>query len=68
MDTVSTVPGISSSGETDKSGSKHLMMTACLQDVLCTSRDCPIFYMRKKSQKEVEDAVAILERFDLELW
>jgi len=38
------------------------------QDVLCTSRDCPIFYMRKKSQKDVEDAVAVLERFDLELW
>ncbi|KAH9967292.1 DNA polymerase family B-domain-containing protein [Russula dissimulans] len=38
------------------------------QDVLCTSRDCPIFYMRKKAQKDVEDAVAMLERFDNELW
>ncbi|KAH9975916.1 DNA polymerase family B-domain-containing protein [Lactifluus volemus] len=38
------------------------------QDVLCTSKDCPIFYMRKKAQKDVEDAAAILERFDDELW
>ncbi|KAI0295971.1 hypothetical protein BC826DRAFT_1006478 [Russula brevipes] len=38
------------------------------QDVLCTSRDCPIFYMRKKAQKDVEDGVAMLERFDQELW
>lgn len=38
------------------------------QDVLCTSKDCPIFYMRKKSQKDVEDAVAVLERFDNEVW
>ncbi|KAI0077717.1 hypothetical protein K474DRAFT_1661299 [Panus rudis PR-1116 ss-1] len=38
------------------------------QDVLCTSRDCPIFYMRKKAQKDVEDANAVLERFDNEAW
>ncbi|KAH0836609.1 hypothetical protein J3R83DRAFT_8309 [Lanmaoa asiatica] len=38
------------------------------QDVLCTSKDCPIFYMRKKAQKDVEDASAVLERFDEELW
>lgn len=38
------------------------------QDVLCTSKDCPIFYMRKKAQKDVEDAVAVLERFDNETW
>ncbi|KAI9461498.1 DNA polymerase family B-domain-containing protein [Boletus coccyginus] len=38
------------------------------QDVLCTSKDCPIFYMRKKAQKDVEDASAVLERFDDELW
>ena len=44
------------------------MMTAGFQDVLCTSRDCPIFYMRKKAQKDVEDTVAMLERFDNELW
>ncbi|KAF5362060.1 hypothetical protein D9756_002601 [Leucocoprinus leucothites] len=38
------------------------------QDVLCTSKDCPIFYMRKKAQKDVEDANGVLERFDEELW
>lgn len=38
------------------------------KDVLCTSKDCPIFYMRKKAQKDVEDTSAILERFDEELW
>jgi DNA polymerase delta subunit 1 len=44
------------------------MMMPGFPDVLCTSRDCPIFYMRKKAQKDVEDAVAMLERFDHELW
>ncbi|GJN91710.1 hypothetical protein Rhopal_004733-T1 [Rhodotorula paludigena] len=34
------------------------------QDVLCTSKDCPIFYMRKKAQKEAVDAVGTLQRFD----
>jgi DNA polymerase delta subunit 1 len=43
-------------------------MTAGLQDVLCTSKDCPIFYRRKKAQKDVEDSGAMLERFDNELW
>ncbi|CCM00374.1 uncharacterized protein FIBRA_02404 [Fibroporia radiculosa] len=38
------------------------------QDVLCTSKDCPIFYMRKKAQKDVEDANTTLERFDHEIW
>ena len=32
------------------------------QDVLCTSKDCPIFYMRKKAQKEAVDAVGTLQR------
>lgn len=44
------------------------MITMVLQDVLCTSKDCPIFYMRKKAQKDVEDAVNTLERFDGEVW
>ncbi|CAI7902383.1 unnamed protein product [Closterium sp. NIES-53] len=34
------------------------------QDVLCTSRDCPIFYRRKKAQKDVEEAHTQLARFD----
>ncbi|KAF8899613.1 DNA polymerase family B-domain-containing protein [Gymnopilus junonius] len=38
------------------------------QDVICTSKDCPIFYMRKKAQKDVEDANTVLERFDVEEW
>jgi DNA polymerase delta subunit 1 len=33
------------------------------QDVLCTSRDCPIFYMRKRVQREATDASQILTRF-----
>ena len=33
------------------------------QDVLCTSRDCPIFYMRKKIQKDATDASQVLKRF-----
>ncbi|KAJ2934802.1 hypothetical protein H1R20_g2209, partial [Candolleomyces eurysporus] len=38
------------------------------QDVLCTSKDCPIFYMRKKAQKDVEDSNAVLDRFKNESW
>jgi len=38
------------------------------QDVLCTSKDCPIFYMRKKAQKDVEDAGDTLDRFDVDGW
>ncbi|KAK4705460.1 DNA polymerase delta subunit 1, partial [Phenoliferia sp. Uapishka_3] len=34
------------------------------QDVLCASKDCPIFYMRKKAQKDVAESVAVLDRFD----
>ncbi|XP_062512601.1 DNA polymerase delta catalytic subunit-like [Corticium candelabrum] len=38
------------------------------QDVLCTSRDCPIFYMRKKVQKDVEDQDKIVSRFSCPSW
>ncbi|TRM65265.1 DNA polymerase family B-domain-containing protein [Schizophyllum amplum] len=38
------------------------------QDVLCSAKDCPIFYMRKKAQKDVEDVNAVLERFDNDAW
>ena len=34
------------------------------QDVLCTSRDCPIFYRRKKVKKDLTEATAQLRRFD----
>ncbi|CAL8467309.1 g6846 [Coccomyxa elongata] len=33
------------------------------QDVLCTSRDCPIFYRRKKVQKDLGEAHSLLQRF-----
>nr|BCB92279.1 DNA polymerase delta catalytic subunit [Cyzicus gifuensis] len=33
------------------------------EDVLCTSRDCPIFYMRKKVQKELNDQMNTVSRF-----
>jgi DNA polymerase delta subunit 1 len=39
-----------------------------VQDVLCTSKDCPIFYMRKKAQKDVADAVSTMDRFSDESW
>jgi DNA polymerase delta subunit 1 len=35
---------------------------------LCTSKDCPIFYMRKKAQKDVEDSELVLDRFSDEMW
>ncbi|TTL57246.1 DNA polymerase delta catalytic subunit [Bagarius yarrelli] len=33
------------------------------EDVLCTSRDCPIFYMRKKVQKDLCDQEKLVSRF-----
>lgn len=38
------------------------------QDVICTSKDCPIFYMRKKAQKELESGVDELVKFDHTAW
>ncbi|CAB4029978.1 DNA polymerase delta catalytic subunit-like, partial [Paramuricea clavata] len=32
-------------------------------DVLCTSRDCPIFYMRKKTKKDLVDQHKVVARF-----
>ncbi|KAL5993066.1 DNA polymerase delta catalytic subunit [Asimina triloba] len=32
------------------------------QDVLCTSRDCPIFYRRKKAQKDMAEAKQQLDQ------
>lgn len=32
------------------------------QDVICTAQDCPIFYMRKKVQKDIGDSFATLQR------
>uniref|UniRef100_A0A8C1XUW2 DNA polymerase n=1 Tax=Cyprinus carpio TaxID=7962 RepID=A0A8C1XUW2_CYPCA len=39
-----------------KCGSLH-------EEVLCTSRDCPIFYMRKKVQKDLDDQEKLVSRF-----
>ena len=37
------------------------------QDVLCTNRDCPIYYMRKEVQFDLDEASKTLDRFD-ESW
>ena len=42
-------------------GSRH-------EEVLCTSRDCPIFYMRKKIQIELSDQDKVLQRFGAPNW
>ncbi|KAF8477172.1 DNA polymerase subunit delta large [Kalaharituber pfeilii] len=34
-------------------------------EVICSSRDCPIFYMRMKARKDVEEAGKELRRFDV---
>ncbi|XP_059693789.1 uncharacterized protein LOC132323031, partial [Haemorhous mexicanus] len=39
-----------------------------IQDVLCTSRDCPIFYMRRKVQKDLEAQQELLQRFGQPDW
>ncbi|XP_021342594.1 DNA polymerase delta catalytic subunit-like [Mizuhopecten yessoensis] len=38
------------------------------EDVLCTSRDCPIFYMRKKVQKDLADQDKLMTRFGVPTW
>ncbi|KKK19161.1 DNA polymerase delta catalytic subunit Cdc2 [Aspergillus rambellii] len=35
-------------------------------EVICSSRDCPIFYMRMKAKKDAEDAQKELSRFDFD--
>ncbi|KAG5647896.1 hypothetical protein DXG03_007820 [Asterophora parasitica] len=61
---------IPKAGDDDLGASSSVLETvdAMPEDVLCTSKDCPIFYMRKKAQKDVEDASAVLERFDSDTW
>jgi DNA polymerase delta subunit 1 len=36
------------------------------QDVLCSNGDCPIFYRRRKAQKDLDGSVNRLERFQLD--
>ncbi|RWS28033.1 DNA polymerase delta catalytic subunit-like protein [Leptotrombidium deliense] len=38
------------------------------EEVICTSRDCPIFYMRKKVMKELDDVEAVIRRFGAPEW
>ncbi|EEB07716.1 DNA polymerase delta catalytic subunit Cdc6 [Schizosaccharomyces japonicus yFS275] len=38
------------------------------QDVICTSRDCPIFYMRMAEHKKLNQAISLLKRFDEMSW
>ncbi|KAK6205269.1 DNA polymerase delta catalytic subunit [Scheffersomyces amazonensis] len=38
------------------------------QEVLCSNKDCPIFYMRKKSQKDVYQQSLELVRWDKTTW
>ena len=38
------------------------------EEVICTSRDCPIFYMRKKIQIELGEQDKILQRFGNPTW
>ncbi|XP_071955316.1 DNA polymerase delta catalytic subunit-like [Antedon mediterranea] len=38
------------------------------EDVLCSSRDCPIFYMRKKVQKDLADQNKLIRRFGNPAW
>jgi DNA polymerase delta subunit 1 len=36
------------------------------QDVLCAARDCPIFYMRKRIAKDIQEHSKTMERFSAE--
>lgn len=38
-------------------------MGSCVQDVLCSNGDCPIFYRRRKVQKDLSESQATLGRF-----
>jgi DNA polymerase delta subunit 1 len=34
------------------------------QDILCSNRDCPVFYMRKKVQKDLKESQEKLDKFE----
>lgn len=38
------------------------------QEVLCSNKDCPIFYMRKKAQKDVHQQVLEIQKWDETVW
>lgn len=53
---------VSHRSDADCQGSMHL-------EVLCTSRDCPIFYARKKVAHDLEEQVRVLKKFNFhESW
>jgi len=35
-------------------------------EVICSNKDCPIFYMRMKARKDLQDREKELKRFDLD--
>ncbi|KAK8066334.1 DNA polymerase delta catalytic subunit [Apiospora hydei] len=42
-------------------------LPSCMHnEVICSSKDCPIFYMRMKAKKDLEDAGKELKRFDFD--
>ena len=43
-------------------------MDSVQQPILCTNRDCPIFYMRSKVRKDLQEAQAELDRFSSLSW
>ncbi|KAF0987520.1 hypothetical protein HZS_1478 [Henneguya salminicola] len=49
----------------------NLLWTECqrcqgsfLDEIICTNRDCPIFYMRTKALKDVKSQQQLLKRFE----
>ena len=43
-------------------------MDSIQQPILCSNRDCPIFYMRSKVRKDLQEAQAELDRFSSLSW
>lgn len=39
-----------------------------LEEVICTSCDCPIFYMRKKVKYELAEQQKVIQRFGVPDW
>lgn len=62
MDTVTDIEKVYSSLWTE---CQRCMGEIC-QDVLCSNGDCPIFYRRRKAQKDLDTASEKLARFDIE--
>ncbi|VDO14939.1 unnamed protein product [Brugia timori] len=38
------------------------------EEVLCSARDCPIFYMREKVRYDLAEQMKSLQRFYLSTW